>query len=74
MTRMRDAARSAASAASASWIRWALTLVILGVALGIAAGYALGVNVGQESLHVTIRIKAQEEEDDGTAEKTEKAV
>lgn len=36
MTRMRDAARSAASAASASWIRWALTLVILGVALWFA--------------------------------------
>ena len=36
MTRMRDAARSAASAASASWIRWALTPVILGVALWFA--------------------------------------
>ncbi|MFC3850621.1 YbhN family protein [Corynebacterium hansenii] len=33
MTRMRGAARKVASAASASWIRWALTLVILGVAL-----------------------------------------
>ena len=36
MTRMRDAARTVASAASASWIRWALTLVILGVALWFA--------------------------------------
>ena len=36
MNRMRDAARTAASAASASWIRWALTLVILGVALWFA--------------------------------------
>lgn len=33
MIRMRDAARSMASAASATWIRWALTAVILGVAL-----------------------------------------
>ncbi|MBP2331478.1 lysylphosphatidylglycerol synthase transmembrane domain-containing protein [Corynebacterium freneyi] len=33
MNRMRDAARTVTSAASASWIRWALTLVILGVAL-----------------------------------------
>ena len=48
--------------------------VILGIVLGGAAGYVLGVNVGQESVHVTIRIKAQEEEDDGTAEKTEKTV
>ena len=48
--------------------------VILGLALGGAAGYALGVSVGQESVHVTIRIKAQEEEDDGTAEKTEETV
>ena len=37
--------------------------VILGAVLGGAAGYALGVNVGQESVHVTIRIKAQEEDD-----------
>lgn len=36
MNRMRDAARTVASAASASWIRWALTLVILGVALWFA--------------------------------------
>ena len=49
--------------------------VILGLALGIAAGYALGFSVGRESVDVTIRIKAhEEEEDDGTAEKTEKAV
>ena len=48
--------------------------VILGLALGGAAGYVLGFSVGQESVHVTIRIKAQEEEDDGTAEKTEKTV
>ena len=34
MTRVRDAVRSAAST---SWIRWALTLVILGVALWFAA-------------------------------------
>lgn len=47
--------------------------VILGVVLGGAAGYMLGFSVGQESVHVTIRIKAQEE-DDGTAEKTEKTV
>lgn len=47
--------------------------VILGLVLGGAAGYALGVNVGRESVHVTIRIKAQEE-DDGTAEKTETTV
>ena len=45
--------------------------VILGIVLGSAAGYVLGVSVGQESVHVTIRIKAhEEEEDDGTAEKT----
>ena len=36
MSRMRDAARTVTSAASASWIRWALTLVILGVALWFA--------------------------------------
>lgn len=36
MNRMRDAARTVTSAASASWIRWALTLVILGVALWFA--------------------------------------
>ena len=47
--------------------------VILGLVLGGAAGYVLGFSVGQESVHVTIRIKAQEE-DDGTAEKTEKTV
>ena len=45
--------------------------VILGIVLGGAAGYVLGFSVGQESVHVTIRIKAQEEDDDdGTAEKT----
>lgn len=49
--------------------------VILGLALGGAAGYVLGVSVGRESVDVTISIKAQEEDgDDGTAEKTEKAV
>lgn len=37
--------------------------VILGLALGGAAGYVLGFSVGQESVHVTIRIKAQEEDD-----------
>ncbi|WP_084082730.1 lysylphosphatidylglycerol synthase transmembrane domain-containing protein [Corynebacterium freneyi] len=36
MNRLRDAARTVTSAASASWIRWALTLVILGVALWFA--------------------------------------
>ncbi|MFO6505692.1 YbhN family protein [Corynebacterium freneyi] len=36
MNRMLDAARTVTSAASASWIRWALTLVILGVALWFA--------------------------------------
>lgn len=36
MNRMRDAARKVTSTASASWIRWALTLVILGVALWFA--------------------------------------
>lgn len=36
MGRVRDTARKAASAASVSWIRWALTLVILGVALWFA--------------------------------------
>lgn len=49
--------------------------VILGVLLGGAAGYALGFSVGRESVDVTIRIKAQEEDDDdGTTEKTEKTV
>ena len=37
--------------------------VILGLVLGGAAGYLLGFSVGQESVHVTIRIKAQEEDD-----------
>ena len=37
--------------------------VILGIVLGGAAGYALGVNVGRESVDVTIRIKAQEKDD-----------
>jgi len=49
--------------------------MILGLVLGGAAGYALGFSVGRESVDVTIRIKAQEEDDDdGTAEKTEKTV
>lgn len=49
--------------------------VILGLALGGAAGYVLGFSVGRESVDVTIRIKAQEEDgDNGTAEKTEKKV
>lgn len=48
--------------------------VILSAVLGGAAGYMLGFSVGREIVHVTIRIKAQEEEDDGTAEKTEKTV
>ena len=48
--------------------------VILGLALGGAAGYVLGSSVGRESVDVTIRIKAQEDDDDGTAEKTEKTV
>ena len=47
--------------------------VILGAVLGGAAGYVLGFCVGRESVHVTIRINAQEE-DDGTAEKTETTV
>ena len=46
--------------------------VILSLVLGGAAGYALGVNVGRESVHVTIRIA--QGDDDGTAEKTEKTV
>jgi hypothetical protein len=46
--------------------------VILGIVLGGAAGYVLGVNVGRESVHVTIRIKAQEE-DDGEDRNVEKA-
>ncbi len=46
--------------------------VILGLVLGIAAGYMLGFSVGQESVHVTIRIKAQEE-DDGEDMDVEKA-
>lgn len=46
--------------------------VILGVALGGAAGYALGFSVGRESVHVTIRIKAQED-DDGEDRNVEKA-
>ena len=46
--------------------------VILGLVLGGAAGYALGVSVGRESVHVTIRIKA-EEEDDGGDRDVEKA-
>ena len=46
--------------------------VILGVVLGGAAGYVRGFSVGRESIHVTIRIT--QEDDDGTAEKTEETV
>ena len=37
--------------------------VILGIVLGGAAGYVSGFSVGRESVDVTIRIKAQEEDD-----------
>lgn len=38
--------------------------VIIGLVLGGVAGFMVGVCYGRESVHVTIRIKAQEEEDD----------